>query len=138
MKHEVKKFNFSAGSLNTSIPVKFKYTGKVVGIALYINGNEPTENINISIRDDNGRDILEQSHYKDFIRSTGANTYRDSLRPVEFKEREIYVMLSSDSALAADFKGQIQFYIEPEVYGSSNLPKNGGITAGIDLGCQTS
>lgn len=109
MKHNIKQFSFDQAKLNESIDVKIT-CGTVHAIAIYVDGAKPSVPVNVAIKTGNGVTIMELTHYSELVRSTAANTFKDSLRPVNFKEKDIIVEFYSKEALGDDFKGQIQFY----------------------------
>lgn len=109
--HTIQVFTMESGKTDDSFNVNLALKqGTIVAAALYVNGAKPTENINVSIEDSNNRTILEETHYGEFIRSTAASNFYNSLRPLVLPRQTITIKLRANTALASDFTGQIQFY----------------------------
>lgn len=109
--HTIRVFTMVTGRTDFSFDINLALKqGAIIAAALYVNGTKPTENINVSIVDSNGKTIMEETHYDEFIRSTAASNFYNSLRPVQLPRQTVTIKLRANTALASDFNGQIQFY----------------------------
>lgn len=87
--------------------------GTCVGMAVINTGADPDQFIDLTVLD-NGSEVVEGSDYR-FYKKTNGGKWLDSLRPMRFDcNRDLTVRLSSDTAVAADFKVQVIFLITQE------------------------
>lgn len=126
MKHTIKKIDLSIGKSQNSFKIDMTKVskGNVIGVAFYINGDYPSENINIQFKDDDkGSVVMEWTHLKELERSKGANDFVSSLRPVNFKLEDVKIELSSSEPLTTELKGQVQFYFDVDYNGNKIKPQ---------------
>lgn len=120
MKHQTKQINLVTGEQRRSFEQNLSdiSKGNVIGIAFYVDGTYPQETVNIRFKDDKGTTLMEWTHIKELKRSTGANNFLSSLRPVNFKTKDITIELTVSKPLTSDFNGQIQFYFDEDFNGN--------------------
>lgn len=110
MKTKKVEVTLVAGQTDVSVNASLE-AGQTVRMGVYVNGTEPTQTVNIAVKDQSGRVLVDAVHFKDFIPSaTGANNYYDKFKDVSFKERNIVVEVTTAVALGANFNFQALFH----------------------------
>lgn len=108
---EVLEVTLSAGQVTDNETVHLPDGECTRVVAMVIKG-EATENVNISLMDSSGNDIVKPHTYKLWEQRIGGS-YFDSLKPVDFNcGRNVKAVLTAPDALAGDITFQFLFYIK--------------------------
>jgi len=126
MKHSTKIINLAVDKQQNRFEQNLSDVskGNVIGLAFYVDGTYPNETINIRLKDDKGTDITDWTHIKELERSKGANDFLSSLRPVNFKTKDVTIEITANSPLTSEFNGQIQFYFDEDYNGNTIKPQH--------------
>ena len=106
---EQRTVNLSIATGNSSTQQRIILpAGKCIRTKLLITGAEPTEGVNVSIKDGSGSEIIPPSHFKDWI--SGNGEYFASMKHVNFQNSDVVVHVNSDVPLSANFKAQVLLF----------------------------
>ena len=104
----------SIDSGNTSFDERYKFRnrGQAVRVVLFVTSAEPSSALRIGIDSGNGTEILRPLIHHAYKRREGGN-YFEAMMPVDFEtSQEINVVATAEAALTADFKADLEFFIE--------------------------
>lgn len=109
-RHQSKSFSLETGEQRDTIDITL-WHGEVVGGFVEVIGNDPSENVNLSIKDNGGR-IEDPVSILSWKQRSGGS-YKESMKPLSIPgSQTIQLEIEADKALTADLNAQIVFLIE--------------------------
>lgn len=110
---EVVEVTLTAGQSTNNVKMSLP-TGICKRVGVVISDGSATENVNISLIDMAGNDIVKSHSYKFWEQRQGGDFF-DSLKPVNFNcGKEIKPTLTAPTPLAGDITFQFMFLIAQE------------------------